>query len=133
MMMSAREAVENDYKALAEAFYRGDADTISRMYTENAELFVPGAPIIEGRQAILDAWKTIVGSGGDTVSIDVREVQESGDWAYDTGRFTARAPDGSILNVGKWIVIWNRQPSGEWRIHRDFMHWDIPPIAPVAP
>jgi len=126
-MMNAREAVEKAYRALEQAFHSGDADAISLMYTEAAEFFVPGAPVIEGRGAIHEAWRNIIGSGGNTVSVDVREVQESGDLAYDTGRFTARAPDGGILNAGKWIVIWKRQSSGEWKIHRDFMHWDIPP------
>ena len=127
--MNARQAVERNYKSLEEAFYRGDTDTISLMYTEEAEFFVPGAPIIEGRVAIRALWENIVGTGGNTVSVEVREVHECEDFAYDTGRFTARAPDGSILNTGKWIVIWKRQPSGEWKIHRDFIHWDIPPAS----
>ena len=125
-MMNAREAVANSYKTVEEAFLRGDADAIALLYTEDAEFFVPGAPVIEGRAAIREVWKTIVGSGGNTVSVDVREVQESADMAYDTGTFTGRAPDGSTLNTGKWIVIWKRQ-NGAWKIHRDFMHWDIPP------
>ena len=33
-----------------------------------------------------------------TVRVDIGEVQESGDWAYDVGRFTVTA---EVLNVGK--------------------------------
>ena len=69
----------------------------------------------------------IVGSGGNTLRSELREVQQRGDWAYDTGRFIANAPDGSVLNSGKWIVIWQRQLNGDWKIHGDFFHWDIPP------
>ena len=126
-MTSAREAVEKDYKAVEEAFRRGQAEAISRMYTEDAELFIPGAPVFEGRRAIHEVWEKIVGSGGNTLRTVVREVREGGDLAYDTGQFTATAPNGSVLNAGKWIVIWQRQSSGDWKIHRDFMHWDIPP------
>jgi ketosteroid isomerase-like protein len=46
------------------------------MYTDDAEFFVPEAPIIEGRHAIHEAWRSILGAGGNTVSINVREVQE---------------------------------------------------------
>jgi uncharacterized protein (TIGR02246 family) len=127
VMTSAREAVEKDYKAVEQAFHKGDADSISRMYTEDAELFMPGAPVLEGRDAIHQAWEKIVGTGGNTLRTVVREVQESGELAFDTGQFTATAPNGSVLNTGKWIVIWKRQSSGEWKIHRDFMHWDVPP------
>ena len=133
MTMSAREAVANAYRAVADAFQRGDADSISELYTDEAELFVPGAPVIEGRRAIRETWRSIVGSGGNTLIVEVREVRESGALAYDTGHFTAAAPDGSILNTGKWIVIWERQSSGAWKIHRDFFHWDIPPSPATTP
>lgn len=46
-MSNAREAIAEGYKAFEQAFYRGDADTISRMYTEDAELLIPEAPILE--------------------------------------------------------------------------------------
>jgi ketosteroid isomerase-like protein len=49
--------------------------------------------------------------------------------AFDSGHFTAAAPDGSVLNTGKWIVIWKRDSRGAWKIHRDLMHWDMPPAA----
>ena len=126
-MTSARETVETSYKAVEQAFHKGEAEPISLMYTDDAELFVPGAPVLQGRQAIHEAWEKIVGSGGNTLRTVVREVHESGDLAFDTGRFTATAPNGDVLNSGKWIVVWKRQSGGEWKIHRDFMHWDIPP------
>ena len=50
-----------------------------------------------------------------------RLASRVGDLAYDTGHFTATGLDGSILNTGKWIVIWKRESSGNWKIHRDFM------------
>ena len=129
-MMSARQAVTNAYEAVAASFQRGDADSIAALYTDDAELFVPGVPVIQGKSAIREAWRGIVGSGGNSVRIDIREVQESRDIAFDSGHFTATAADGTVLNTGKWIVIWKRNASGAWRIHRDFMHWDIPPAPP---
>src|SRR5262249_21230229 len=89
LITSAREAVANAYQTVARSFQRGDADTIAELYTDDAELFVPGVPVISGQDAIREAWKGIVGAGGNTVRVDVREVQESGELAYDTGHFTA--------------------------------------------
>src|SRR3982074_3456670 len=80
-MTTAREAITEAYKAFEEAFFRGEADTISRMYTEDAEWLVPEAPIVRGREAIRQVWANIIGSGGNAVRVDVLEVQESGDWA----------------------------------------------------
>jgi ketosteroid isomerase-like protein len=132
-MKNAREAITDGYKAFEDAFFRGDADTISKIYTEDAELLVPEAPPIRGRHSIADAWRGIVGAGGNTVRVDIGEVQESQDWAYDVGKFTASAPGGSVLNAGKYIVIWKQQSTGEWKIHRDIFNWDIPPAATSSP
>ena len=127
-MTTTREGISKAYKAFEEAFYKGEADTISRMYTEDAELLVPEAPIVKGREAIRQVWATIIGSGGNRVRVDVQEVEENGEWAYDLGTFEATAPDGNVLNAGKYIVIWKRQPAGELKIHRDIFNWDIPPV-----
>lgn len=44
-MTTAREAITEAYKAFEEAFYKGEADTISRMYTEDAALLLtPNKP-----------------------------------------------------------------------------------------
>jgi ketosteroid isomerase-like protein len=99
------------------------------MYTEDAEWLVPNAPSIKGRPAIAEAWKQLIGFGGNNVRVDIGEVQECGDWAYEVGRFAASVPDGPVLNAGKYIVIWKRQPTGEWKTHRDVFNWDIPPAA----
>jgi uncharacterized protein (TIGR02246 family) len=127
MTMSAGEVVAREYEAMAAAYERGDADSIAEMYTDDAEVFVPGVPVIVGKAAIRETWQMIVGDGGTRVAIDVREVQESGDLAYDTGHFTATAQDGRLLNAGKWMVIWKRTSIGGWKVHRDFMHWDTAP------
>jgi uncharacterized protein (TIGR02246 family) len=125
--MKAREAVAEVYKAFEEAFQRGDADAISLIYTEDAEWFVPQAPVIRGRHAIAAAWRGIVGPGGNCIRVETGEVQESNGWAYEVGRFEASAPGGAVLNSGKYIVIWKQQANGEWKTHRDIFHWDVPP------
>jgi ketosteroid isomerase-like protein len=73
------------------------------------------------------------GSGGNSVRVDIGEVQESGDWAFEVGTFAASAPDGKVLNARKYIVIWKRQSTGDWKTHRDIFNSDIPPVQPSTP
>ena len=40
--MGAREVVAKSCEALAVAFEHGDTDSIAELYTDDAELFVPG-------------------------------------------------------------------------------------------
>jgi len=126
-MKTAREAISEAYRAFEEAFYKGDAEALSRIYTDDAEWLVPDAPAIRGRAAIAQAWKNVIGSGGNRVRVEVREVEQSGEWAYDVGGFELSAPDGTVLSIGKYIVIWKRQADGDWKTYRDIFNWDIPP------
>ena len=126
-MQSARDAIVEAYKAFEEAFFRGDADALSQIYADDAEWLVPGMPPIRGRATIASAWKGVIGSGGNRVRVDVREVEECGDWAYEVGTFTATTPEGTTLNAGKYIVVWKRDPTGTWKTHRDIFNWDIAP------
>jgi len=99
-MASIRDEITKAYKAMEEAFFKGDAEALSSIYTEDAEWLVPEAPPICGRQAIAQAWKGVIGNGGNRVRVETREVQERGDWAYEIGAFTATASDGAVLNAG---------------------------------
>jgi len=126
-MLSAHDAILAAYKAFEDGFFRGDSEALGQIYADDAEWLVPGAPPIRGRAAIAAAWKGVIGSGGNNVRIDVREVQETGDWAFDVGSFTATGPSGVTLNAGKYIVVWKRDAAGIWKTYRDIFHWDIPP------
>ena len=123
----ARDAIAAIYSAFEDTFCRADASAIAAAYTEEAQLFVPNAPTVQGKAAIEEVWRQIVGTGGNTLHIEMLEVEEAGARAYEVGRFTARAPDGSVLNAGKYVVIWQLQPDGTWKTHRDIFNWDVPP------
>ena len=131
-MTTTHDAISGAYKAFEEAFYKGEADTIARMYTEDAKLLVPEMPVVKGREAIGQVWAMILGAGGNRVRVDILEVEEGTGWAYDLGTFQATAPNGETLNAGKYVVIWKRQPNGELKIHRDIFNWDIAPGRPNA-
>ena len=126
-MAEVRDDITEAYKAFEENFFKGDADGLSLIYTDDAELLVPEAPPIKGRKAIAQAWRGILGSGGNRVRVEIREVQDNGDWAFEVGSFTVTAPDGALLNAGKYIVVWKRQSDGAWKVHRDIFNWDTPP------
>jgi uncharacterized protein (TIGR02246 family) len=128
--MSAHAAIKENYTAMEEAFHKGNARAIALMYTEDAEWLIPEVPAIRGREAIAQAWQRVIGSGGNRVRIEIDEVQENGDWAYEVGRFTVSGPYQNVLNAGKYIVIWKREASGAWKTHRDIFNWDIPPTQP---
>jgi len=128
--LPAREAIGATYKIMKDAFYKGDAEAIAQVYTEDAEWYVPEVPVLKGRSAIGRAWKANIGSGGNRLRIEVAEVEQNGDRAHEIGRFTISGTDGAVLSAGKYIVIWTRQSDGAWKTYRDIFNWDIPPRQP---
>src|SRR5215467_1437304 len=72
-MAEVRDEITEAYKAFEENFFKGDADALSLIYTDDAEWLVPEAPPIKGRAAIAQAWKGVIGPGGNRVRVEVRE------------------------------------------------------------
>jgi ketosteroid isomerase-like protein len=58
------------------------------------------------------------------------EIQEMGDWAYSRvgGSYKVTPKDGSPPYVfeGKALSIYQRQPDGTWKMHRDCYNWNKP-------
>jgi ketosteroid isomerase-like protein len=115
---------------MEDAFQAGRADAIAHTYAADAERFVPEFPVVRGRPAIEQDWKTVVGKGGNRLRVEIAEVEQAGDRAHEIGRFTISAPDGDVLAAAKYLVIWERQADGEWKARRDIFNWDIPPSRP---
>ena len=108
----------------AEAFNRGDVAGFASVYAEDARILPPDLEPVHGRPAIEQFW------AGATQQLGIRdlrltsdEVEVFGERAYEQGRFAFETSQGPAR--GKYIVIWRREPGGEWRWHRDI--WNLSP------
>ena len=63
-------------------------------------------------------------------SLSVDEVQATGDWAFERGRYeitlAPKAGDAPMDDTGKYITIYQRQSNGSWKIARDIWNSDQP-------
>jgi uncharacterized protein (TIGR02246 family) len=118
-----------------EAFNKGDAAALGRMYAEKAVVLPPEAPIVEGREAIEKFWDGAVKGGFKNLSLTAVRVDELGDEAArEIGRFGLDAPgrDGGLQRVeGKYVVVWIKA-GGEWQLDTDIWNTDRPAAPEVA-
>lgn len=120
--VAAAEAAQNTEAALA--FWAADA------IAQGA-----GSPQIQGREAIRTLYSSFFGTGrlkqfqGTTSHL---EVSQAGDLAYEYGvnRFVFAGPDGDLLDVGKYLVIW-KKIDGEWYIAALSFTSDAPAPVPA--
>ena len=80
-----RQSVEAGNRAFVAAFLRGDATAVADLYTENAQVIAPGAPIATGRAAIAAFWQSSIASGIKDVTLETTEVESDGSLACETG------------------------------------------------
>ncbi|MEP7244147.1 MAG: nuclear transport factor 2 family protein [Gammaproteobacteria bacterium] len=103
--------------ALAAAFTRGDVDGCVDVYTDDAEIIAPNAPVIRGKQAIKAFYM-------DQVTHDILFDTDSAlsivrdDLAVDQGTYRVRNVRlGKDVEYGEYLNIW-RRANGQWRALR---------------
>ena len=118
----ARAAIEAANTKFSEAFARGDAKALAGMYTPDAIAFPPDSEMIRGNEAIGNFWKTTRDSGVQSATLTTVDVGRSGDVAYEVGKVSLSIqPVGKepTTTAAKYVVVWKRQSSGSWKLHRD--------------
>jgi len=111
-----RKAVDAGNAAFRTAFLAGDAQKVSELYTADAEIIAPGAPIARGRAAIAAFWKGGM-SGVKELSLETRAVESAGDLAVEDGTVKLTGADGAV-STSRYVVVWKRD-GGAWKLHRD--------------
>jgi ketosteroid isomerase-like protein len=106
----------------SEVFGRRNFAALDEIYTSNASILPPGAPMISGREDIKKFWSDLIQSvNAKSAVLSSVDVMPSGDGLVEIGRATLTIqPQGqpeSQLAV-KYVVFW-RQEEGRWKWHVD--------------
>jgi len=118
-----RRGIDESNRRFEKAFNGGDpAAAAQAVYTRNARILPPGAPMVEGRDAIAQFWTGAAKQlNVQRVELSTVDLQPLGDGAYEIGRATLTLAGGQSA-VAKYVVIW-RQEDGRWRWHVDI--WNM--------
>jgi uncharacterized protein (TIGR02246 family) len=101
------------------------------VYTEDAVLMPPNAPMLRGRTEIrkfFEAYPKI-----REFKQTPLEIAGEGDVAFPWGTYDlVTAPDGvtAIKDKGKVLAVWHKQPDGKWLVTRVCWNSDLPPVTP---
>ena len=99
-----------------------DFSLLDDVYTADARILPPGAPLISGREAIKKFWSDMVASVNATsVVLTSDDVMAAGDGVVEIGHATLGIDPtgGSPAQVEvKYVVYW-RQENSRWKWHVD--------------
>jgi ketosteroid isomerase-like protein len=124
-----RDSVEQFARTFENLFDAGDASSMTSYYAEDAQLMADGMAPIRGQAAIGEFWRAAVGrvaAAKARRTIEFHESSSSGGLGYALCTVTVQIPgqpgDGAApgATIAAWdATIWQRGPSGEWRIAVD--------------
>ncbi len=109
-----------------EVFGKRNFDALDDIYTADARILPPGAPMVSGREGIKSFWKGVVESLNATSAVLASvDVMPAGDGVVEIGMATLTAePPGqpaAQMEV-KYVVYW-REEAGKWKWHVDI--WNM--------
>lgn len=115
---TVRTEIDQGNRKFAEAAAHRDYRGMAALYTENAEVLPPDAPIVTGRPAIEEFWRTAASSLGLTdATLKTIDLEVSGDTAYEVGEANLKLGTGQA--TVKYLLVWKQDGDGHWRVHRD--------------
>lgn len=119
----------SDIDALNATFMKGmetgDAAMIASVYTPDARVMPPGAPVVTGG-GIEQFWQGVLGMGVTGGVLKTVSLEERDDVAVEEGQYEMRVGT-DVVDTGKYVVVHRRQPDGGWRLDLDIWNSDSAP------
>jgi ketosteroid isomerase-like protein len=130
MSLSALSPIEEITSGMAktnelfnsEVFGKRNFNALDQIYTADARILPPGAPLIAGRDNIRKFWSDlIIGANAKSGVLTSVDVMPAGDGAVEIGNAVltiAPAGQAEVQMEVKYVVFW-RQEDGAWKWHVD--------------
>ena len=122
----ARSAIDAVNRGFMTAFIRKDPAAVAALYTLDGQLLPPRSDFVTGRSAIARYWQEAMKIG--IRNLETTELEIHGESAFEVGRYTVEASDGSEADAGMYIVVWKLE-DGTWRMHRDIWNSRRAPLS----
>jgi len=109
-------------------FAAKDTEGLGNCYTENARLMPHGHEMITGRAGIGAFFGGAMRAGVAAVELKFGEAQRGThceSTAFERSAYIFKAADGSVVDVGKYVVVWKRC-NGKWFLDSDIFCSDRP-------
>ena len=127
-LQAERSALMKADEALFES--HEDLDEFVTFWADDATLMPDDAPLARG-DAIRTTWEQLISMPGFDLEwrATSARVAEAGDMGYTVGTYelTVEQDGVSMVTVGKYVTLWEKQADGSWKVAVDCFNADGPP------
>lgn len=123
-----KSAIDKIDKAYNQAFATGDSVLIQSCYADGAVLMPPNSPVISGRNGISAFFKITYKAGVRSVIFKTVQLFGLTDlYTTEQGTYEVFDVNNSVLDKGKFLVVWTKTPDG-WKMYRDMFSSNTSPM-----
>jgi ketosteroid isomerase-like protein len=125
-----------DWSKAAEAADWSDSTGFFSFLLDDAVYLPPNEPIWSGKAAVKEKLNPFFSTPGFSAKWEPSQVSVSGDLGYTVGNYDMLMTDStgakSVVENGKYLVIWKRQADGKWKVAAESFNSDMPLPEPPA-
>lgn len=128
-------AIRAQTERLVVAMQAADPDSAAALFTEDGTLFPANGTPVVGNPAVRNwAVQTFAAMRVVDAQVTTDEVRVANGWAVSQGTWVMKVAIGEIeaVDTNRWMVVWERQPDGGWKIDRDIWN-SIRPLPAASP
>ena len=115
------------------AYNAGNVEGVAALYTDDAVLMPPHAPVAQGKAAIR-AFIAADTAGAKAAGVKLVNAGSTvgvvGDTGWESGSYTANDASGAVVDSGSYMSV-SRKVDGKWLYFRDTYNSDRPMPAPA--
>jgi uncharacterized protein (TIGR02246 family) len=117
-------ALDSEWSHAAEA---RNVDALVSYYADDAVIYPPESPKVQGREAIRKVWAGFLAQPTDKIAWKAVTAGVDGNTGWTAGSYAdaSTGPDGKIVpSTGKYLCIWHKGTDGKWKVVHDMWNTD---------
>ena len=117
-MTKAKAFIDSINAKFSDAIKNGDSAWVASQYAPDAEILLEKSEPIKGKD-ILAMWGQVSRSQTKDWTFTTTDLQGDDNFLIETGTYEIKDDNGKLADKGKYVVVWKKQPNGEWKLYRD--------------
>lgn len=117
-IQKARSFIDSINVKFSQQIKDGDSVALASHYAPDAEILLDNSEPVKSSE-IVSTWGTMVRTGPRDWSFTTTDLQGNSDFLIETGGYELRDANKNLAGRGKYVVVWKKQPNGEWKLYRD--------------